>query len=172
MESFAAVSPLIGVRPKRRRLCWRHSAKRIQAPAHSQHLPSSTDRTAHQTAMESTIMRNTLLSRRALVAGAGALSISLAHADEAPHKETPAGAGQSPGPESWVSSLALQAASYAVPIVAMYNLRQTTSVGPHAKVPPNEIWRIDEIASPTIAEQAGYVTPNVNVIYGFGFMDL
>jgi hypothetical protein len=124
--------------------------------------------------MESTIMRNTLLSRRALVAGAGAgaLSISLAHADEAPHKETPAGAGQSPGPESWVSSLALQAASYAVPIVAMYNLRQTTSVGPHAKVPPNEIWRIDEIASPTIAEQAGYVTPNVNVIYGFGFMDL
>jgi hypothetical protein len=54
----------------------------------------------------------------------------------------------------------------------MYNLRDSTSVGPHAKVPPNEIWRIENIASPQIAAQAGYVTPNVNVIYGFGFMDL
>jgi hypothetical protein len=73
---------------------------------------------------------------------------------------------------SWVSSLALQAATYAAPIVAMYNLRNSTSVGAHAKVPPNEIWRIENIASPEIAAQAGYVTPNVNVIYGFGFMDL
>ena len=75
-------------------------------------------------------------------------------------------------PASWVSALALQAATYAAPIVAMYNLRDSTSVGPHAKVPPNDIWRIEHIASPEVAAQAGYVTPNVNVIYGFGFMDL
>lgn len=54
----------------------------------------------------------------------------------------------------------------------MYNLRDATCIGPGAKVRANEIWRIEEIANPTIAEQAGYVTPNVNVIYGFGFMDL
>jgi DNA sulfur modification protein DndE len=76
------------------------------------------------------------------------------------------------GPQSWVSGLALQAATYAAPIVAMYNLRDTTSVGRHAKVRPNEIWRVENIANPAIAEQTGYVTPNVNVIYGFGFMDL
>jgi hypothetical protein len=122
--------------------------------------------------MSSAIVERTLISRRALVAGAGALSISIADADEAPRKATPAGTGQAAGPESWLSGLVLQAATYAVPIVAMYNLRDTTSVGPHAKVPPNEIWRIENIANPTIAEQAAYVTPNVNVIYGFGFMDL
>jgi hypothetical protein len=122
--------------------------------------------------MNSAIIRSTLISRRSLVAGAGALSISIAKADEAPRKASPAGVRQATGPESWVSGLALQAATYAAPIVAMYNLRDTTSVGPDAKVPPNEIWRIENIANPAIAEQAGYVTPNVNVIYGFGFMDL
>ena len=76
------------------------------------------------------------------------------------------------GADSWLAALALQGATYAVPIVAMYNLRDTTSVGSQAKVPPNEIWRVSDIANPTIAEQMGYVTPNVNVIYGFGFMDL
>ena len=54
----------------------------------------------------------------------------------------------------------------------MYNLQAAISVGPNRKVPPNEIWRVDNIANPTVAAQAGYVTPNVNVIYGFGFMDI
>ncbi|MFZ1959810.1 MAG: DUF1254 domain-containing protein [Methylovirgula sp.] len=122
-------------------------------------------------------MHTTLLSRRAVVVGAGALSVSLARADEPSRKPMQASAtristDQGLGPAAWLSGLALQAATYAVPIVAMYNLRDTTSVGRGAKVPPNAIWRIENIANPTIAEEAGYVTPNVNVIYGFGFMDL
>jgi hypothetical protein len=130
--------------------------------------------------MNSTINRSSPISRRTLFAGAGALSISIANAGsilmanagEASPKASASSAGQEMGADNWLAALALQAATYAAPIVAMYNLRDTTSVGRPAKVPPNEIWRISDIANPTIAEQTGYVTPNVNVIYGFGFMDL
>jgi len=130
--------------------------------------------------MDTTINKSTPMSRRALFAGAGALSISIANvgsismanAGEASPKATASSADQEMGASNWLAALALQAATYGAPIVAMYNLRDTTSVGRHAKVPPNEIWRISDIANPTIAEQSGYVTPNVNVIYGFGFMDL
>jgi len=120
--------------------------------------------------MINSMTRSLAISRRGLVAGA--LSISVARADEAARETTHIAADDVRGGGAWLSSLVLQAATYAAPIVAMYNLRETTSVGPRAKVPPNEIWRIENIANPTIAEQAGYVTPNVNVIYGFGFMDL
>jgi hypothetical protein len=74
--------------------------------------------------------------------------------------------------QEWSRSLAVQAATYGSAIVAMYNLRDTVAVGPKAKAPPGEIWKFNEIASPKIAEQTGYVTPNVDVIYGFGFFDL
>jgi hypothetical protein len=128
--------------------------------------------------MNSTLSDCLQISRRGLMAGAlsiGALPTSALSAGPRCADEI-SGGGDKPvdgaHPASWVSSLALQAATYAMPIVAMYNLRDSTSVGPHAKVPPNEIWRIEHIASPEIAAQAGYVTPNVNVIYGFGFMDL
>src|SRR6202453_2956815 len=120
--------------------------------------------------MIKSMARSLAISRRGLVAGA--LSISCAGADEAAGETTHMAAADIRGGEAWLSSLVLQAATYAAPIVAMYNLRETTSVGPRAKVPPNEIWRIENVANPTIAEQAGSVTPNVNVIYGFGFMDL
>ena len=73
---------------------------------------------------------------------------------------------------SWSDTLAIQAATYASAIVAMYNLRSTVAVGPGAKAPPGQIWRFMDIASPKIAAESGYVTPNVNVIYGFGFVDL
>jgi hypothetical protein len=108
------------------------------------------------------------VSRRGLVAGA--FSASLARAEEPP-RDNALPQGDDPTTR-WLSALALQAATYAVPVVAMYNLRSTTCLGTNRKVPPNEIWRIEDIASPAIAAQAGYVTPNVNVIYGFGFMDL
>lgn len=120
--------------------------------------------------MTDAIARGFSLSRRGLIAGA--LSLSAAHAEELPRQASQGPADNVAAGGNWLAGLALQAATYAVPIVAMYNLRATTSVGPDAKVPPNEIWRIDDIASPTIAAQSGYVTPNVNVIYGFGFMDL
>ena len=74
--------------------------------------------------------------------------------------------------QEWVNSLAVQAATYGAPIVGMYNLRTTVAVGPKPKVAPNELWRLPNIATPQIAAEAGYVTPNVNTIYGFGFMDL
>jgi len=130
--------------------------------------------------MNTAINRNTPMSRRTLFAGAGALSISianagsisLANAGEASPKATASAASQEMGADNWLAALALQAATYAAPIVAMYNLRDTTSVGAGAKIAPNEIWRMEDIASPAIAQQSGYVTPNVNVIYGFGFMDL
>jgi hypothetical protein len=128
--------------------------------------------------MHNTVACRLPISRRGLVAGvlsASALStnaLSAAPADVGESRSSGGNPSNDAQPASWVASLALQAATYAMPIVAMYNLRDSTCVGPHAKVPPNEIWRIENIASPEIAEQAGYVTPNVNVIYGFGFMDL
>lgn len=59
-----------------------------------------------------------------------------------------------------------------MPIVAMYNLRNTVCFGSKAGTGPNQIWRVEDIATPAIAARLGYVTPNVNVIYGFGFVDL
>jgi hypothetical protein len=93
----------------------------------------------------------------------GALAVCLLSA-AAPATQTPA--------QAWVNSLALQAATFGAPIVAMYNLRSTVSFGANPAARPNEIWRLENIATPAIAQQLGYVTPNVDVIYGFGFMDL
>lgn len=72
----------------------------------------------------------------------------------------------------WAGSLALQAATYGAPIVTMYSLRHNDAVGPNAKTKPNDIWRMENISTPELSKEAGYVTPNVNTIYGFGFMDL
>lgn len=69
-------------------------------------------------------------------------------------------------------SLALQAAEWGLPIVIMYNLRYNDALKADAKAKPNAIWRLEDITTPSLAEKAGYVTPNVNVIYGFGFLDL
>lgn len=74
--------------------------------------------------------------------------------------------------KEWSYSLALQAATYAAPLVTMYALRDHDAVGPQAKARPNTIWRMEDISTPALSKEAGYVTPNVNVIYGFGFMDL
>lgn len=74
--------------------------------------------------------------------------------------------------ENWYDSLAIQAASWGAPLVTMYALRAHDAFGPHPKAPPNEIWRMEDLSTPELSREAGYVTPNVNVIYGFGFMDL
>lgn len=74
--------------------------------------------------------------------------------------------------EDWTYSLALQAASWGSPIVTMYALRQNDATGPNAKTQPNTIWNMEDISTPELSKEAGYVTPNVNTIYGFGFMDL
>lgn len=74
--------------------------------------------------------------------------------------------------KEWYASLTLQAATWGSPVVTMYALRHNDSTGPAAKALPNTIWKMEDISTPALSEQAGYVTPNVNVIYGFGFMDL
>lgn len=74
--------------------------------------------------------------------------------------------------ETFSYSLALQAANWGLPIVIMYNLRYNDALKKGAKSKPNQIWRLEDITTPELAKKAGYVTPNVNVIYGFGFLDL
>ena len=101
------------------------------------------------------------------------LALTLAAGSVAAQEKKPSmPPGQARLIQAWARSLAVQAATYGSAIVAMYNLRDTVAVGPKAKAPPGTIWKFDQIASPKIAEETGYVTPNVNVIYGFGFFDL
>jgi len=69
-------------------------------------------------------------------------------------------------------ALALNAATWASPIVTMYALRYNDAVGPNPKATPNNIWRMENTSTPELAEKAGYVLPNLSVIYGFGFLDL
>ena len=74
--------------------------------------------------------------------------------------------------QAWARSTAVYAATYCSATVGMYNLRDTVAVKHGAKAPPGTMWKFDQIATPEIAAQTGYVTPNVDVIYGFGFYDL
>ena len=74
--------------------------------------------------------------------------------------------------KEWASALSLQAAIWGGPLVTMYALRAHDALDPNAKARPNALWRMENITTPQLAEEAAYVTPNVNVIYGFGFMDL
>ncbi len=74
--------------------------------------------------------------------------------------------------EAWTASLAVQAATYAAPLVAMYNLRNTVAFGDNPKALPGQIWRLEDVATPKLAAESGYVSPNVDVLYGFGFVDL
>jgi hypothetical protein len=67
---------------------------------------------------------------------------------------------------------AINAATWGSPVVIMYMLRYNDAVGPHPKAAPNDIWRMDNTSTPELAEKAGYVLPNLSVIYGFGFLDL
>ena len=70
------------------------------------------------------------------------------------------------------SANAVQAVVWGSPLVVMYNLRFNDALGPHAKAAPNGIWRMENISTPELSTEAGYVTPNVNTVYGFGFLDL
>lgn len=69
-------------------------------------------------------------------------------------------------------SLATQAAVWGIAPTTFYSLRYNDALGPESKAPPGEIWRMSDISTPKLAEESGYVTPNVNTVYGFGFMDL
>ncbi len=74
--------------------------------------------------------------------------------------------------EDWTYALAIDGATWGCPAVIMYNMRDNDAVGRHAKAAPNSIWRMENISTPKLSVESGYVTPNVNVVYGFGFLDL
>jgi hypothetical protein len=83
---------------------------------------------------------NADVDRRALLAGSAlALVAGQAQADPS---QTPSDTGSPPGSpdltRTWADSLALQAATYAGPIVSMYNLRATVSFGPKSKAAPGQ----------------------------------
>jgi hypothetical protein len=69
-------------------------------------------------------------------------------------------------------SLALQAALWGIAPTTFYAWRYNDALGPKAHARPGDIWRMSDISTPELSEKAGYVTPNVNTVYGFGFMDL
>jgi hypothetical protein len=74
--------------------------------------------------------------------------------------------------DGWSHAVALNAATWGGPLVIMYSLRYNDAVGPKAKAAPNSLWRMENITTPSIAEEEGYVLPNDSVLYGFGFLDL
>ncbi|SUS05177.1 conserved exported hypothetical protein [uncultured Defluviicoccus sp.] len=114
--------------------------------------------------------------RPVLLASVSALSLMVAPLAMAEGKgagaQTKLTQAQAEALDEWTYSLALQVANWGLPLVTMYNLRHNDATGPHAKAKVNDIWRMEDISTPELAKQAGYVTPNVNVIYGFGFLDL
>ncbi len=69
-------------------------------------------------------------------------------------------------------SLALQAAVWGIAPTTFYAWRYNDALKPGAHATPGDIWRMSDISTPELSEKAGYVTPNVNTVYGFGFMDL
>ena len=103
---------------------------------------------------------------------AAALSVQAQPARSAAPAQPKASPEQVKAIETWTYTLAVQAATYCAPLVAMYNLRSTVAFGPKPKAKPNEIWRLEDISTPKLSAESGYVSPNVNVIYGFGFADL
>jgi DNA sulfur modification protein DndE len=106
------------------------------------------------------------------VAGAVVAGVSLAQGHSAPAGEPRLPQENIDALRQWSHAHALAAASWGAPLVTMYSLRYNDAVGPKAKAAPNLIWRMENISTPELSREAGYVTPNVNVIYGFGFLDL
>lgn len=89
-----------------------------------------------------------------------------------PPKKLDATTARNQARETLASATAVDAAVWGYPIVVMYNLRYNDALGPNAKAAPNSLWRMENISTPKLSEDAGYVTPNVNTVYGFGFLDL
>ena len=117
-------------------------------------------------------MRRKVPALVASLFAAAALSVQAQPAKSAAPAQPKASPEQVKAIETWTYTLAVQGATYCAPLVAMYNLRSTVAFGPKPKAKPNEIWRLEDISTPKLSAESGYVSPNVNVIYGFGFADL
>jgi hypothetical protein len=55
--------------------------------------------------------------------------------------------------DSWSHAVALNAATWGGPLVIMYSLRYNDAVGSRAKAAPNSLWRMENITTPSIAEE-------------------
>lgn len=73
---------------------------------------------------------------------------------------------------NYAYSLAVQATVWGTPAVTLYGLRYNDALKENAHAKPNQFWRMEDISTPELSEKSGYVSPNVNTVYGFGFMDL
>jgi hypothetical protein len=107
----------------------------------------------------------TVIATAALIAG----SVAAQHQGHSKGGFTPA---QTQTLDDWSYALALNAATWGSPAVIMYALRNNDAMGARPKAAPNSLWRMEDITTPSIAEQEGYVLPNDSVLYGFGFLDL
>src|SRR5664279_4375843 len=58
---------------------------------------------------------------------------------------------------AYSEALAISAASWGSPLVTMYCLRHNDAVGPHPKAGVNAIWRMEDISTPALSQEAGYV---------------
>jgi hypothetical protein len=110
-------------------------------------------------------------SAMALLLACSVTSLAMAQTGQAQSapKISPA---QAQALEDWTYALAANAVSWGSPLVVMYALRSHDATGPKVKAAPNTLWRMENAATPELAEEAGYVCPNASVIYGFGFLDL
>ena len=126
--------------------------------------------------MRNQLNRRNILLATTTLAAASAFGSALRAQSAQAQAGTPAQAKYTPDQakafEDWTYAVALDAANWGSPAVIMYNLRANDAVGPKPKAAPNSIWRMTDISTPELSVEAGYVTPNVNVIYGFGFLDL
>ncbi len=105
----------------------------------------------------------------AVLSAALAVTPAAGRAEELALQASP---GQQKAIDAWTATLAVQAATYAAPLVAMYNLRHSVAFGAKPKAEPGALWRLDDISTPKLSAESGYVSPNVDVVYGFGFADL
>ena len=123
-------------------------------------------------------MNKTIRFQATLVASFGMLALLAGPAmaqenvSSASGKQTALTAAQSQAEDAWTYSLALQTANWGAPLVTMYDMRYLDAIGPARKASPNAIWRMENTSTPALSKESGYVTPNVNVVYGFGFLDL
>ncbi|WP_062227629.1 DUF1254 domain-containing protein [Aureimonas frigidaquae] len=73
---------------------------------------------------------------------------------------------------NYAYTLAVQATVWGTPAVTLYGLRYNDALREGANAKPNAFWRMEDVSTPELSEKSGYVSPNVNTVYGFGFMDL
>src|SRR5215813_3636874 len=96
------------------------------------------------------VNRRDLLLRSA--AGVAAAGIAVGTPIHSVHAQTAKLAPQQARTlEDWSYALAVDAATWGGPVVIMYALRNNDAVGPKVKAAPNNLWRMENITTPSVA---------------------